>query len=250
MKKVCLMGWANTSRGQAPYGDPSFEFWGTSDQYGHMQKVDRIFEIHTPADIRAYKPRGGEPDHVAELNKLGCPVYLMELMDDIERGVLYPIDDIIDKYGGYLICTSAYMLALAIYEGYQEIHLYGIDMAVTTEYFYQRPCMEYWIGLARGLGVKVVLPDNCPLCRSYWLYGYDKPLAQAPITIRFIMDVKRIRAVQAFNVPQPEGPSLIINPGQCVDCSQAVADELCRQGFAEPAGETKACPAKNLTREG
>lgn len=250
-KKVCLFGWADTSRHLAPYDDPGFEYWGTSDQYGHMKKIDRMFEIHDAAAIRNYKPRGGQPDHVAELNRIGCPVYVIEPMPDLEHATEYPLDAIIDQYGGYFVCSSAYMLALAIYEGFEEIHLYGIDMAVTSEYFFQRPCVEYWIGIARGKGIKVVLPDNCPLCRSWYLYGYDPPVSQHPITIRFRMDVKQIRAIQPFVVPQPgdAGPRRI-EPGQLIDVTQAVSDELCRLGYAEPGRPTKASPAKNLIREG
>lgn len=38
-------------------------------------------------------------------------------------------------------------------------------MAADDEYGYQRPNCEYLIGLARGRGIKVVIPDESPLCK-------------------------------------------------------------------------------------
>jgi hypothetical protein len=49
------------------------------------------------------------------------------------------------------------MVALALYEGFEEIKLFGIDMSVGTEWGIEKPCMEYWIGRAEGMGVELVI---------------------------------------------------------------------------------------------
>ena len=43
------------------------------------------------------------------------------------------------------------------------------------EYFYQRAGCEYLIGLARGMGVKVVIPHESALCKASYVYGYSEP---------------------------------------------------------------------------
>jgi hypothetical protein len=64
------------------------------------------------------------------------------------------------------------MLCLAMLRGYEHVELYGVDMAVDDhEYFYQRPCMEAWIGFARGSGVNVVLPAQSPVYKSDYIEG-------------------------------------------------------------------------------
>jgi hypothetical protein len=68
-------------------------------------------------------------------------------------------------YGDYFNSSVGFMLALAIHEGAEEIAIYGVDMRADEEYGYQRPNCEYLIGLARGKGIKVHIPDVCPLCK-------------------------------------------------------------------------------------
>lgn len=70
----------------------------------------------------------------------------------------------------YLSSSIAYEIALAIFEGFSEIHLYGVDLSTEAEYAWQKPGVEFLLGWAAGHGIKVVLPDNCPLLRGT-LYG-------------------------------------------------------------------------------
>ena len=67
------------------------------------------------------------------------------------------------------------MLALAIHEGFEEIHVYGVDMAVDTEYHHQRPSCEFFLGLAAGMGIKIFVPDTADLLKTRFLYGFDEP---------------------------------------------------------------------------
>jgi len=43
-----------------------------------------------------------------------------------------------------------------------------------TEYFWQRPSCEYFLGLATGMGVKIWLPDSCDLLKTRFMYGYEE----------------------------------------------------------------------------
>jgi hypothetical protein len=92
----------------------------------------------------------------------------------------------------FTTCSVTHMLMLAIYEGYEEIHLYGIDEAVDGEYKDEMPGVLYWLGVAYGRGIKVVVSPHSPLLKGYWIYGYeDKPKKQH---IEFLEgELKRIK---------------------------------------------------------
>jgi hypothetical protein len=69
---------------------------------------------------------------------------------------------------------TAWMIALALAEGYDTIGLFGIHYQHETEYAEQRANAELWVGIAYGRGVKVVIPEGCPLAKEPVLrYAYD-----------------------------------------------------------------------------
>jgi hypothetical protein len=91
----------------------------------------------------------------------------------------YPIDEIIKYFGvDYFTNTVDYAIALAIYKGFKEIGIYGVSMIGGSEYAYQKPGVEFWIGQALGRGVKIkglggvssILRTKCLM-----MYGYHTP---------------------------------------------------------------------------
>lgn len=88
----------------------------------------------------------------------------------------YPVDTIIKFFEtDYFSNTVDYAIALAIYKGYTEIGLYGINMMRGSEYAYQKAGVEFWIGQAMGRGIKVI--NHSPIStilktRDGLLYGY------------------------------------------------------------------------------
>jgi hypothetical protein len=65
------------------------------------------------------------------------------------------------------------MIAMAIYEGFDVIGIWGVDMAVQGEYEAQKPSCEYFIGWALGKGIEVILPPESDLLFSPFLYGFE-----------------------------------------------------------------------------
>jgi hypothetical protein len=90
----------------------------------------------------------------------------------------YPIEEIIDYFKtDYFSNTIDYALAYAVYKGYSEIHLYGINMETDTEYVHQKPSVEYWVGRAQGMGVRVFIHgehSSIMYTKDRLLYGYDR----------------------------------------------------------------------------
>ena len=78
--------------------------------------------------------------------------------------------------GGYFTSTIAYMLAYAIMEKVDRIRLYGFEMwsgLDNNEYYYQRPCVDFWIAFALGRGIKVEIPYYLmPSAGTNSFYGF------------------------------------------------------------------------------
>lgn len=51
-----------------------------------------------------------------------------------------------------------------------------------SEYAFERPSVEYWMGYAEGAGAKLVLPEKSDLLKSAWLYPYED---DSPIRTKF-----------------------------------------------------------------
>ena len=168
------------------------------------RKASRWFQIH-PRNWNEAKSKeygwptdvyGRPPQHIELLQKLSVPVMMQEVDERIPTSVKYPLDEIKERYGmewvagekrNYLTSTAAWMIAYAILEHdrYKEahprgkkglvkaIHLSGIELAIGTEYFDQRPCVEFWCGVAKGKGIEIALPQTGASILTAPVYAID-----------------------------------------------------------------------------
>ncbi len=69
----------------------------------------------------------------------------------------------------------AYQVALALVMGYTTIGVWGMELwqGTARERLAECRCLEYWLGVAKGMGVRVVLPAYSCLLLHPLLYGYD-----------------------------------------------------------------------------
>lgn len=95
------------------------------------------------------------------LREADVPVYMQQAHADIPMSRAYPLAAVSACTGDYFGSSVAYMLALAIYEGADEIGLWGVDLS--DDYDHQRPNLEYLIGFARGRWREVSVPDGSRL---------------------------------------------------------------------------------------
>lgn len=179
IRKVALVGSASSSLKHVPWDDLSVEIWGLG--WRSMKRCERYFEMHT---LDLSKRGNLPPDYHNYLANLKKPIYLQDVHPAIPNGLRYPLEEVtraigkeIDPYadGDYFASSIGYMLALAIYENVDEIQIYGIDLLCDDEYGYQRPNAEYLIGLARGKGIRVFIPEESALCKFDHRYGYEEP---------------------------------------------------------------------------
>lgn len=170
---VAVVGKAPSSRGAAPYHDDEWEIWTLSDLVpsGQAARFDRHFEFH-PLDW--FKVDGQPSDYYKWMAGIrDKPVYLQELADDIPAGQLFPKDEIVRSFGTYFTNSVSWMIAAAIYLRPKRLGVWGVDMAQNSEYEKQRPSCEYFMGLAAGMGIEVVVPDTSDLLKCRRLYGFE-----------------------------------------------------------------------------
>lgn len=161
--KIGIIGFAKASRDLAPYDDPSWVFYGVNGVWTVAKRLDAILDLHAPW-IYEWEPSRRPPGHVAHLQAFSGPVYLIEARPDMPTSTSFPLDDVIRHVGRpYLTSSIALAFGLAMREGANEIGLWGVEMATASEYADQRPCLEYLIGLAEARGIRVTLPEGCPI---------------------------------------------------------------------------------------
>ncbi|MFH1730133.1 MAG: hypothetical protein ABIF82_00600 [Planctomycetota bacterium] len=169
-EKVVVLGYAPSSRDLAPFKDESFEIWGVNELYLMVPRVDVLFDIH---GYELMKSKARNPGHLKWLQESKIPIYMQKHFDDIPRSIEYPIDLMVKLWGDYYTNSISYMIALATFMEYKEIHIYGVDMATDLEYQVQRPSVEYFVGVAVGAGRTVYIPPQADVLKTTYLYGYD-----------------------------------------------------------------------------
>jgi hypothetical protein len=128
LKKVAIVGFSQ-HKVEAPYNDPTFEIWGLNDLHESIPRWNRWFEMHSDKQIKDYCSRKQGVPYLEGLSKLNVPVYMQKQRPEVPTSVEYPIERMKAQFGDYFTNSISYMLAMAIDEGYQVIHVYGVDMA-------------------------------------------------------------------------------------------------------------------------
>lgn len=250
MRRVAIVGTAQ-SWVQTPWTDVSLEVWSLNDAYRlpGFQRADAWFEFHplnrfffhdgTP--IHAHQiPHGyycRPRTHLQWLAAQGVPIWLHpdceaqvhdELSPELDpqraavlanpRHRPFPRAAIEAHFGRYFTSSPAWMMALAILQGVQEIHVYGIHLATEFEYMRQRPNFEFLMGCLLGSGKRtvtvkdecryyespnglLVLPESSPVLQESFQYAFDpKPdAALEPLKWELHkLGIKKQRTAQAL----------------------------------------------------
>jgi hypothetical protein len=161
-RHIAIVGNYSLTRARANDLPPDVEIWGCSETYRYLDRIDRWFEIHEDTMAEMEYPA----DYYEWLTESKAPVYTVWREPNIPSSVPYPLERILDALGdylstspAYLTCSPAYMLALAIYEGVEQIELFGINFQPDegTRYAETISCIHYFVGMARGKGISVLV---------------------------------------------------------------------------------------------
>jgi hypothetical protein len=179
--KVALVGFAEGSM-LTPWKDEGMEVWSCNDlpQRFKGYRFDRCFQFHSDHD----RMRVTWPDWESHLMWLRQPhdllIYMQEDYDNVPSGIRFPKEKIeaMVPHGWYFAHSFCWMIAFAILLEFEEIHLYGVG-ASSGEPLSAMACMHYWMGVAEGRGIKIVIHGEGELfvidqiVRSRKQYGYD-----------------------------------------------------------------------------
>ena len=187
MKTVALVGSSHT-RKYAPYDKKNIEIWSMNDLVPHLPRVTKWFEMHSWNLIDCNRR---DKYYLAKLKNSKIPIYMQEnMIDIIPKCVVYPIDEVLTIHGKKFGSTLDYMMALALLKGFERIELYGVDMALYTEYQRQRPTLMYFIGYAIASGIVVYIhPHSGMITNEFYEYDNDDGLE----TEKILSDIYSIR---------------------------------------------------------
>jgi len=150
-----------------------YDIWGINDGFGKASHIPftHWFEIHDPSNYDVTEAR-----QLRWMQNTNLPLYAHQKMLDalrMKNGRLFPYAEIMHKLDtSYFTSTIAWLMGFALSrEKYKRIDVLGVDMKHATEYEQQRPCMEYWIGYGKGLGIDVRIPPTSTLLGDGMLYG-------------------------------------------------------------------------------
>jgi len=202
--KIALIGSAPSSIGSAPFADARFnqflggkpapayppsqfinetwQIWGCSPgAFGVCPRADRWFEVHRWEPGKTWF----SPEYCQFLREFRGPVYTGGPVPEIRNATPFPIDAVEEAFSGYFLTSSlALMMALAILDietdratrpaftpDEDTIAFFGVDMAATEEYGYQRAGCQFFVLEALRRGIQVYVPPESDLLRPMPVYG-------------------------------------------------------------------------------
>jgi len=181
--------------------EPDNHYWGWLKSEHpfciYMPKVRDDF-IKDLQRLKSIASNGIDKLSETELTILGEELREVEIGIDFFKDcksniVRYPLEEIIDDtipildgintdifpprgMHPYYISSIDYMSALAIYERFDRIEYYGVELREKTEWAMQKSGATFWAGFARGRGIEVLTPKDSVLINAplYGLSGGDQ----------------------------------------------------------------------------
>ena len=158
MKTVAIVGSEPHTKDLAPYDDLSIDIWMMNQSIRLSKRVTAAFQIHDKAIYRDPENKYDKEHWPFLQQDHGYPVYLQDADPDVPNSVRYPLKEIMEAYPcekQMFTQTACYLLALALYQGYERVLIYGIENAHYSEYAAEREGFIYWVGFLQGHGVIV-----------------------------------------------------------------------------------------------
>ena len=179
MKKVSVLA---KGPSLAEFNGSDGEIWGLN-QVCKSHSLSRLFVM----DDLIYRMEKFDPGFPEYLKDYPGRLITSKAYDEWPTAEEYPLLDVAHHFGLPLgismYSTVDYMLALAVYEDFEQIDLYGVD-CISNAHSHAKTSIAVWIGVAMGRGIKVT--TRAKSFSRYWnstavayetaLYGYvDKP---------------------------------------------------------------------------
>ena len=167
------------------------EVWGIQYTWQHFT-IDRGFVMDDEEWIVAKNSSFQMPKDIAkDMREAKVPIYVAKKWESVPNTIEYPITQILEHFRlprPYFMNSMAYMFALAIFEGFERIETYGLDLRYFTDlgdemhyehnWLDETHCVAFWAGLAMGRGIEVVTTKRSSVMKPVYpgdpaMYGYE-----------------------------------------------------------------------------
>lgn len=147
------------------------EVWAVN-ALGDILAADRVFLMD---DVRVQEAFARlNPSHLVGemlrwLKGHPGPVYTSRAYPDYPGLVDFPLAEVVRSTGvAYFNNTPAYAIAYAIHIGVEVLSLYGMDYTFANAHVAEkgRACVEFWLGMAKARGMRIVTPASTSLLDS------------------------------------------------------------------------------------
>ena len=196
-RTVAMMGTHGKTAPEMPWHELGIdERWLLNDSHGIMYvsphveagHVDRWWQLHHRWRVTRRNTRHAT-DHWQWLQEVKTVprIVMQRKFREVPHSEAFPFREICEMFIGgklgrgmghvqyYFTNTFSYMFAQVLYEkklgikDWERIELYGCELEqLESEYFRQRPGLEFWFGMAAAMGVEVYVPESC-----FMLYAQD-----------------------------------------------------------------------------
>lgn len=171
--EVMIVG-PGPSKAECPY---DCEVWTPDCGWNYAPRIDKVFcmgKWSSTGELKALK------------RLMGFSVVAAQPVDGIDVEP-YPIVEVIERYAplisastsaepyrvGFFANDIAYMIAYAVIKDYAKLRLYGIDILNSESFISEKGSMEYWLGVALGVGMQIWNAKGSVVARTHngRLYG-------------------------------------------------------------------------------
>lgn len=153
VKPVAIIG-SHPTFGKAPKDDT--EVW-KFNTFAMTKPCSTAFQMHKPSGYLCQSD-----EYLNWLSNLTMPVYMKERREEYPTSLTYPFEDAFaltnhvllgDEPLKFFTSSVSEAIALAVLQDRPRIDIYGVEMALQTEYEQQRECYAFWVGYAAGRGI-------------------------------------------------------------------------------------------------
>lgn len=175
--------------------DPNKEVWTFGLGYIKAKRTDKLFLLE-PIERISAMIKGFYLDRDENKKIIEVPITIDDMKNhirnnniefisgheykDVETYKPYPFNKIMRDLGvPYFTDHTTYMIAYAIATGVKSIELWGINLPSSADYIQNKACLEFWIGMALGMGISVSINgDGTSLLKNTdgFLFGYRMPV--------------------------------------------------------------------------
>lgn len=179
--RLAIVGFWEGNRHEAPFKDEGYAIFGLNHLHPYIPRWDAWIDMHEPN----WSAKNMKPEVWADQEKFfrarhGKPLFMLNEYEEFPDSRAFPLGEVVEKFGRrYFTNGISYMIALALLDkangaAIDRLELWGVDMRHSEEYQIQRPCTEFWLGVAQGLGIEVFIPPSAGLLTANALYGYEE----------------------------------------------------------------------------